>query len=190
MFLEYYNNNYSKRLQKKNHFHCKDFSFLCCILIYNAFVFSKPMIFYSQILFLFCLTLIAAVSDIRTRRIPNKLVIPSFFIALLFVYFLPEADVAQHAYSLFVMIVLSIPLFSLGWMGGGDIKLLYVLAVSFPLFSFLQLFLCIAIAGGVHAVIQMMATKKKAMPYGLSIFLGYVVFAIVTLVNLAGHVLY
>lgn len=131
-----------------------------------------------QIAFLFLLTIWAAVSDLRTKKIPNRVVIPSFFFALFLVAFLPSIDPIQHLYSLLLMIVISVPLFSFGWMGGGDIKLLYVLAVSFPLLSFGWLFFTIAIAGGVQALVQMFFTKKKAMPYGIAIFVGFCAFVL------------
>ncbi len=132
-----------------------------------------------QIAFLFLLTLWAAVSDLRTKKIPNRVVIPSFFFALLLVAFLPNVDPVQHLYSLLLMIAISVPFFSFGWMGGGDIKLLYVLAISFPMFSFLWLFFAVAMAGAVQALAQMFFTKKKAMPYGIAIFVGFCVFVIV-----------
>jgi prepilin peptidase CpaA len=151
-------------------------------------------------------SLLAAVSDVRTRRIPNALVIALFACGLA-----ANALLGWQAAAIDVVIVIAMLFagsfaFSLRLIGGGDVKLLaaaagtlgYPSAVSFILFTLL--------CGGVLAVafsatrgrlgatlanVQSMALPlfsgvrpvrpedSIAMPYALAIFGGAVCTAII-----------
>jgi prepilin peptidase CpaA len=97
--------------------------------------------------------LVACVTDARTRRIPNALTFGALGIALVFAAFHgPLAFGEAFGVELAVMAIGSIAL-ALGWLGGGDIKLLAAGAatIGFPHFFFVLIY--VALAGGLFAAV-------------------------------------
>jgi prepilin peptidase CpaA len=123
----------------------------------------------------------AAVTDIRSRTISNKLNIAIAIGAPLFWWSSGHAlwpDVAmQLGVALGVFIVLA-GLFAAGMMGGGDVKLLTALALWIEPMAFMQLLVIMAIAGGVLTIVMgawhfLQNTKDRlAIPYGVAIAFG------------------
>lgn len=144
-------------------------------------------------------SLLAAVSDVRTRRIPNALVFALFLSGLAANAFLGWHAAAMDMVLTFAVLLAGSVAFSFRLIGGGDVKLLAAaagtlglpLAVTFVLFTLL--------CGGVLAVaysaargrlratianVQSMALPvfagarpvrpqdSLAMPYALAIFAG------------------
>jgi prepilin peptidase CpaA len=120
----------------------------------------------------------AVITDITRGKIYNWLTLPAFFLVSIVVMTqIPFDQISDHIFSLIGMMVLSIPIFSMGWMGGGDVKLLYVLALSLPFGLFFPLLFYIAICGGIYAGVQTVFWHhKKTLPYAIPIFMGYMVF--------------
>jgi prepilin peptidase CpaA len=100
---------------------------------------------------------VAAISDVRTRRIPNSLVLGGLAVALL--ARVPDglSGTALGAAGAGVGLVIGLALFALGALGGGDGKLLMVVGAFFGPVQFLGALLAIAIAGGVLAVAMAIA---------------------------------
>ncbi|TDK35478.1 peptidase [Rhizobium deserti] len=140
----------------------------------------------------FCLAL-AAVSDLLTMTIPNKL---SLAMVALFLILAPFSGLAWSAIGLSVLAASAVfavcfALFAFNIMGGGDAKLLTATALWFGFDHSLVVFLItVAYAGGgvtllfllmrsqAHTVMAMgvplpasMATAKK-VPYGIAIAIG------------------
>jgi len=121
--------------------------------------------------------LIAAITDLRRRQIDNWLTAAIAICAPLFWLStsLPLTEIGfQFAIALATFAVLAI-LFSLGLMGGGDVKLLTALSLWIQPMWFLKLVIVMALVGGVLTLIFgaiHLAQRKKdrvAVPYGIAI---------------------
>ena len=121
--------------------------------------------------------LVAAVTDLRRRQIDNwlnaaiALGAPLFWLAT----GLTLGEMGwQFAIALGSLAIFA-GLFALGWMGGGDVKLLTALALWIQPYWFAQLIVVMAIAGGVLTVIfgawhiAARRSDKPAIPYGIAI---------------------
>jgi prepilin peptidase CpaA len=96
---------------------------------------------------------IACVTDARWRRIPNALTYAAILGALAFAAFRGPLPLAEAIGAALVTILVGSVLLALGWLGGGDVKLLAAGAatVGFPWFFLILGY--IAIAGGLFAAI-------------------------------------
>ncbi|MEO1648077.1 MAG: prepilin peptidase [Pseudomonadota bacterium] len=125
--------------------------------------------------------IVAAISDIRERKIANWLNIaiaagaPVFWFASGMAFW---PDMAIQLGLAFVVFWAFAGLFALGWLGGGDVKLLGALALWLTPMSFLNLLLVMAFVGGgiaVAFVIRRIIWKPKTqgtLPYGVAITAG------------------
>ena len=123
----------------------------------------------------------AALTDIRRRQIDNwlnaaiALGAPAFWWASGLDLW---PDVALQLGVAVLAFVLLAGLFALKMMGGGDVKLLTVLALWVTPAMFLQLLLVMAIAGGVLTLamgawhVARRQRHKLAIPYGVAIAFG------------------
>ena len=149
------------------------------------------------ILIIFPVLLIyAALGDIRNLRIPNWLngLIFAAFFPVALILGMPLEMIPWHLLSFAVALALGITLFSFGFIGGGDGKMLAAVAVWFgwsdPLITFI---IFTALAGGLQSLAHFAwkivsmeysvwgkegALKKKVLaqkmelPYGLAIAAG------------------
>lgn len=138
-------------------------------------------IHYGLLIALAIALLIAAFTDMRRRQIDNWLNAAIALGAPLFWWSSGLAlwpDVAIQLGVALVAFLLLAGLFALKMMGGGDVKLLTVLALWVSPLHFMQLLLIMAIAGGVLTVLMVMwhtARRQKdkiAIPYGVAIAFG------------------
>ena len=123
------------------------------------------------------LLLVAAVTDIRSRIISNRL---NAAIALLavpwwFAIGLGGYDILfQLGLAAAVLVVFAI-CFALGMMGGGDVKLLAALGLWLPLTKMLIMLEIMALGGGLLTIGMVIAHKlrkapgKPEIPYGVAI---------------------
>jgi prepilin peptidase CpaA len=122
--------------------------------------------------------LVAAITDLRTRRISNWLNGAIALGAPLFWWasgLSPWPEIAmQVGIALAVFAVLAV-LFAIGAMGGGDVKLLTALALWIAPAWFLQLILMMALLGGVLTIafgswhLIHRRRERLAIPYGVAI---------------------
>ena len=122
--------------------------------------------------------LAAALGDWRTRTIPNWL---NGAIALLAIPFWWASglslwpDVALQVGVAFAVLLVFFLAFQMGQMGGGDVKMLFALALWLPPMAVVQLIMIMAIAGGVLTVAMLIPHRmlKSAgnpeIPYGIAI---------------------
>lgn len=123
----------------------------------------------------------AAFTDIRRRQIDNWLNGAIALGAPLFWWSSGLAlwpDVAMQLGAALAAFVLLAGLFAIKMMGGGDVKLLTVLALWIPWDAFIQLLMVMAIAGGVLTIVMgiwhVMRRQRDrlAIPYGVAIAFG------------------
>ncbi len=117
---------------------------------------------------------LAAVADLRTRRIPNVL---TFGAALCAVWLHMSTDgvrgLGLGTLGWMIGIALFLPFFALGGMGAGDVKLVGALGACLGPLGALHIALGAALAGGVVAVLLTLRT-------------GYLATAIANLIRLFG----
>ncbi|MCU1258430.1 MAG: peptidase prepilin type [Bryobacterales bacterium] len=104
-------------------------------------------------LLLALLVTLAAISDLRTRRIPNALVLAGSLLGFsvqLFLFRLPGLRTAALGFGL--GFILYLPLWLLGARGAGDVKLLAAAGSFLGPANTLTLFIVAAILGGVLAL--------------------------------------
>jgi prepilin peptidase CpaA len=121
--------------------------------------------------------LVAAVTDIRRRQIDNWLNAAIALGAPLF-WFAAGLSLADVGWQLAVAacaFAASVAFFALGWMGGGDVKLLTALALWIKPLWFIQLLVVMALAGGALTLLfgawhfAAKRREKPAIPYGIAI---------------------
>lgn len=97
----------------------------------------------------------AAVMDLLTMTIPNRIslaLVAAFFFAAPFSG-LDAWGVASHIGAGGLMLVVGIVMFSLGWLGGGDAKLMAAAALWLGVEQLLEYLLLVSIAGGTLATL-------------------------------------
>ncbi len=115
--------------------------------------------------------LIAAVCDIRRFEIPDSLSIAIFALAVAFGLTQPDFPWLWHGASFLLMFGIGAGLFAMGWMGGGDVKLMAAAAAWTTLAGLPLMLGSILIAGGVLAAVLLiaraMARRQGATAEGL-----------------------
>lgn len=101
---------------------------------------------------LLCL-LAAAIADVTRFEIPDTLSIALIALAVAFGFTQPDFPWLLHGGALVLMFGLGALLFSLGWMGGGDVKVLTGTAAWVGLQGLLMQLAGVAIAGGLLALV-------------------------------------
>ena len=124
---------------------------------------------------------IAAVIDVRTFTISNRLNLCVALLAL--VYWLSVSlplwpDAAVQLAAAAVVFVVFAGAFYLGMMGGGDVKLAAALALWFSPPEILKFLVVMSIAGGVLTIVILIAHRLRSkegrpqIPYGVAIAFG------------------
>lgn len=78
--------------------------------------------------FIFIVLIISVFFDMKERRIPNKLVLPFIVFGLIYSAFQGMTSIFWALLAMLIVLLLFIVPFSLGWIGGGDVKLLMAIA--------------------------------------------------------------
>lgn len=105
------------------------------------------------------IALVACITDLRTRRIPNLLTFGAAAAGLVFHALLPQGGgLAGAALGLVVGIAVFFIPFALGGLGGGDVKLLGALGAWLGVSEIVWLALYTGVAGGVMAIIVSLAS--------------------------------
>lgn len=140
------------------------------------------------------LVIVAALRDMVSYTIPNwiSLALLAAFPVAALACGLPLLAVGAHLGVGGVVLIVGMGLFALGWMGGGDVKLLAAAALWMGPPSVLHLILYTALAGGALSVVLVMVrsstlrpllilgpawlnrltTQGESVPYGLAIAIG------------------
>jgi len=122
--------------------------------------------------------LIAVYTDIKSRVIPNWLILITLFLGFLNFILNPEPG---YLISFGVGVITWGLLFYLKLFGGGDAKLMMVLSFFVLPVNLLTFYLCVLIAGALQALFWMCFKKSRELPYAVAIALGSVGYFILTL---------
>ncbi len=141
------------------------------------------------VLALLALLALAAIEDAVRLRISNLLslaVLLLGFVAIAVVG--PQASLWENIVVFAASLIVGTLLFARGKLGGGDVKLLAATSLWFDLGGALRLFICVALAGGVLALlvlaVRMFGWSERArervvilrpkggIPYGVAIAAG------------------
>lgn len=123
----------------------------------------------------------AAVGDVRSRTIPNWLVLVVAALAPAMWWASGMSVWPDMAYQIAIatgFLVLFAIFFALNVMGGGDVKLIAALALWFPFGSFLEVLMIMSILGGVITIAMWAYEKARKsnrnieVPYGVAISLA------------------
>jgi prepilin peptidase CpaA len=138
----------------------------------------------------FACLLIACVCDVTRFEIPDSLSVAILLLAVGFGLLVPAFAWGSHALAVIAMFAVGLLLFALGWMGGGDVKLLVAAAAWTGLAGLPVLLIGMALGGGLLALVLIL-TRTGArladfphermprvfqlgapMPYAIAITLG------------------
>jgi prepilin peptidase CpaA len=135
-----------------------------------------PHVFYSYIPYIGLLIacICASVFDIRSRRIPNAIPLSLVSAALIFKAIHGPVEFGISIAAVIVLLLLGTVLFSLRFLGGGDIKLLAAGCAFLPFAEMPQFLLYTAVGGGVLALATaaMNKTLKRSFRGALTIMHG------------------
>jgi len=139
---------------------------------------------------LYAMVVGAALQDVAQLRISNAfpVAIVALFCAWIAVIGV-EADIWKNLLAFAVMLAIGTLLFSRGWLGGGDVKLLAAIALWFDISGGLALIAYVSIGGGLLALGFIVARRlipaaknggvrppalrpRGPIPYGLAIAAG------------------
>ncbi len=141
------------------------------------------------------LMIIAAAGDVLTRRIPNLLVllVAGLFFPAAWASGMPLASILLHSATGLGLLFAAFVLFSLGYLGGGDAKLLGAAGLWFGAASLPQFLSLTVFAGGILALgvlawslvmyqaqyrqfecVERLAWVRPSVPYGFAIAVGVI----------------
>lgn len=124
------------------------------------------------------LLLVAAATDLKSRIIANRLNLAVALLAPLYWWASGMAFWPDMAVQLMLGIAafaVFAGLFAMGWMGGGDVKLLAALALWLPFVLFIKLIIIMSLIGGVLTIAVVARhrlrdrTTNPEIPYGVAI---------------------
>src|SRR4051794_31317212 len=101
------------------------------------------------------LLLYVATVDIATRLIRNEICLALALLGIA-VQLASPMQVAQSLIAAAILLLLLLVIYTRGWIGGGDVKLLVALAIGLPLTGVVQLLTITALAGGVLALAHLL----------------------------------
>jgi prepilin peptidase CpaA len=107
------------------------------------------------------LLLYVATIDIATRLIRNEICLALALLGIAGQLASPM-QVTQSLIVATILLLLLLVIYTRGWIGGGDVKLLVALAIGLPLTGVIQLLTMTALAGGVLALVHLM---MRLLPY-------------------------
>jgi prepilin peptidase CpaA len=123
--------------------------------------------------------LLAALSDLRRRKIPNRLTYPAMLIGLLLHLADRGVDGALFGLGgLFAGLGLLIVPYLLGGMGAGDVKLLAAVGAFTGAAGAFYSFLYTALAGGVYAVGVLVFRRQDGEGFFRSLYQKFMMFAL------------
>jgi prepilin peptidase CpaA len=127
------------------------------------------------------LLLVAAIIDVRTFTISNRLNLTVALLAPLYwfsVSMVPWPGIAIQLAGATTVFILLAGAFYAGMMGGGDVKLAAALALWFPPVGTIKFLILMSVAGGVLTLVVLAwhhAKKREGrpeIPYGVAIAFG------------------
>jgi prepilin peptidase CpaA len=113
---------------------------------------------------LLCVVLIiGSISDIRHRRIPNWTILAVCCLSVPWLWLGPGPPVLSALAAMLIAFVVTWPVYAFGLFGAGDSKLLTAASLFVGLEKLLFLFVAVAVAGGLIAMISLMLEPTRAL---------------------------
>ncbi len=113
---------------------------------------ASPMLLPPAVWFVLAACGVAAVTDLRVRRIPNVLTAALAFAALAVHFAAGWTSLLVAVATMTAVTLLGFAAFSLRWLGGGDVKLLAASAAMLGFPDCVSFLLYTAIGGGIFAI--------------------------------------
>ena len=112
------------------------------------------------------LLLAACCSDVLRLRIPNAVPLAMLVLFALSLPFGGVAEPERHLLAMLLALVILVPLFALGMLGGGDVKLLAAVALWLGLSKLALLLILVGLVGGVFAGVWLVLRwlVRRALP--------------------------
>jgi len=117
------------------------------------------------------LLLAACWFDLRARRIPNALTLAGFVLVIVLRGFLGLGSVLEGLGGVGVAMLVAVPPFALGVLGGGDVKLLAAVGGFMGLDHVIGALLATALVGGGLAVVE--AMRRRVLPRAIANTYGF-----------------
>ena len=136
------------------------------------------MVAHALLAILALLLLTAAVTDLKARIIANRLNLAIALLAPAYWWasgLAPWPDMALQAVLGLAVFAVFAAMFALGWMGGGDVKLLGALALWLPWAPLMRMLFAMSLLGGVLTLIVVAVHRFRKLktspevPYGVAI---------------------
>lgn len=122
---------------------------------------------------------LALLTDIASARIPNELFVFGLFISQInILWFKTVQDATYALIDAIVILIVLFPIFCIGCLGAGDIKVLMLLPSAFGLKESMRIIIIAFVVGSVIGVVKLIQNKdlleriKRASLYLLSIYRG------------------
>lgn len=118
---------------------------------------------------------LGALTDVRSRRIPNMIVLPSLAAVLVFSWSLGSGWTTMAGMSVAMVVGIGARIAAGGGFGAGDVKLLAYGGAAVGLAGVGSLLLGTAISGGALGLGYLACSRRRTtVPYGVAITVGLV----------------
>lgn len=131
--------------------------------------------------------IVGATYDLFTGKIPNWLTIGAAILGLLLGAW--QGTFLINILGLFTGILIYWPFFALGYMGGGDVKLMGAIGCFVGVEGTILTMVLASLWGGIIALVALMR-RRKYIRYGLAIGLGFLTLQVLQWLNLPLPYLY
>lgn len=131
--------------------------------------------------------IVGATYDLFTGKIPNWLTIGAAILGLLLGAW--QGTFLINILGLFTGILIYWPFFALGYMGGGDVKLMGAIGCFVGVERTILTMVLASLWGGIIALVALMR-RRKYIRYGLAIGLGFLTLQVLQWLNLPLPYLY
>ncbi len=123
---------------------------------------------------------LAVVFDLRRGIVPNWLMLVGLLAVLVSIAITGEPTWFKALLAAAIMVVVWLPVWAGGAIGGGDHKLLIVVGAAVGIANIIVFLLAMAIAGGIQAVVCGIARKnwnfkQQRIPYTIAILVGVLI---------------
>jgi len=108
------------------------------------------------------LAIVGGLHDLLTMKIPNwiSLVLLGVFVPAAFLVGVAPVDVAIHLGIGFAALIVGMIMFALGWIGGGDAKLLAVSCLWMGLSGLAHFLVWVGLTGGLFCIVLIVARQN------------------------------
>lgn len=120
--------------------------------------------------------ILAFITDLRSHKIPNWLTYPIIVLAIIS-YFAVNGfkGLLFSAGGLGLGLGLLMPIYMIGGMGAGDVKLMGAVGAALGPVHLFYAFLCTAIAGGIYAAVLLLSRAERAKDFLSRLYTAFLV---------------